>query len=135
MDDQALIAKHFSKVTELRFGKNIKICKRGAFRDRPAGWHLLVEGPAGGFIMKASDGFLYHTQGRDSDPFNDPEFVFTNVVDAVNKAEALEANLDDNQRVIDPSRGFISKFLNPVSFDRQHDYWRSNEARIQLKCR
>lgn len=125
---ETAIREYASRVTELRFGKNIKICKRGAYRDRPAGWHLLVEGPVGGHIMNASDGFLYHTQGKGTDPFNDPHFVFTNVGDAIAMAVALEENLGEEGRVVDPNRRFISRFLNPTTFERQEAYWTSEEG-------
>jgi hypothetical protein len=126
----SIIRRFAQNVSELRFGKNIKICKRGAFRDRPAGWHLLVEGPVGGHIMKASDRFLYSTQGKDVDPFNDPAFVFPSVVDAIEMAVALEENLGEEGRVVDPSRAFISRFLNPVTFERQASYWASEECGV-----
>ena len=47
----------------------------------------------------------------------------------------LVANLGDDQRVVNPSRGFISKYLNDASFTRQHTYWQSDEARIELVAR
>lgn len=128
--NESAIRQHINNVSELRFGKSIKLCRRGAFRERPAGWHLLVEGVAGGFIMNASDGFLYHALGRGLDPFNDPNFVFPDVADAINMAVALQENLDDEQRVIDPSRAFISRFLNPVSYERQASYWASKECSV-----
>lgn len=126
----AAIAAQAARVTEMRFGKSIKICKRRAFLKRPEGWALLVEGPVGGFIMNASDGFLYHAQGGDKDPYNDPQFVFASVVDAIAMAEALESNLGADQQVVDPKRAFMSRFLNPTTFERQAAYWASDECQI-----
>lgn len=127
---ETAIRAQAARVTEMRFGKKIKLCKRGEFGGRPAGWQLLVEGPVGGFIMAADDGFLYRTQGNAADPMSSARFVFTDVVDAIAMAEALEANLGEDQQVIDPKRAFMSRFLNPVSFESQAAYWASDECTI-----
>lgn len=126
----AAIAAQATRVTEMRFGKSIKLVKHGSFRSRPAGWRLLVEGPVGGHVMRASDGFLYNATAADVNPFENPDFVFSSVVDAIAMAEALEANLGVDQKVVDPNRAFMSRFLNPETFERQAAYWASSECSV-----
>ena len=133
---ETAIRAQAARVTEMRFGKKIKLCKRNGFGSRPSGWHLLVEGPVGGFIMAADDGFLYRINDDAADPMYNDRVVFTDVVDAIAMAEALEANLDEDQLVIDPRRAFISKFLNPKSFEKQVAYWTSEDSAVgPVLCR
>lgn len=129
MDDAELMAKYAANVTELRFGPKIKLCKR----HRGLGWMLLVEGINGGHAMNLADGFLYSTAG--DDVFKNPDFFTVSLDDAILMAEALHTNLGPEGRVVDPGEGFISRYLNPTSFEKLSAYWQSDEARLELKRR
>jgi len=126
---ESLIRRYASNVTELRFGKSIKLFYSNTFLGH-GGWKLLVEGPVGGHAMNFSDGYLYGTQAPGVDTFKDSNFYTTNLDQAIQMAEALMENLDEEQRVVDPRRAFISRFLNPVTFERQAAYWASDECSI-----
>jgi len=133
---ESLIRRHADKVTELRFGKSIKLVRRNAFLDRKGGWMLLIEGPIGGYVVNFTDGYLYHAQAKGIDTFKDGNFYTENLDEAIQMAEALLDNLDEEQRVVDPKRAFISRFLNPTAFERQAAYWQSDECSIgEVKSR
>ena len=125
-----MIQRHLDAVTEMRFSSKVKLVKR-TFSGN-SGWMLLVEGPVGGHAMNFVDKKLYSTQGPGIDVFKDAEFFSPDIWSFEELILDLVQNLGEKQQVVDPSAGFISKFLNPIAFDRQHDYWRSDEARIQL---
>ena len=128
--NESALRAHMDKITELRFGPTVKVIRT---RDG-TGWKLLVEGIAGGAALNFKDGFLYRANS-DHNIFSNPDFCTSGVAEAIGYAVEIAANLGDRGMVVDPGRGFISKFLNPVAFDRQHDHWRSDEARIQLVSR
>jgi hypothetical protein len=123
---QAFIAKYAANVTELRFGSTVKVIKTGK-HEVAVGWRILVEGIAGGHIMCAADTFLYKTTDNKT-PWQNPSFVFENLVDAISHATALADNLGERGTVVDPSRGFISRYLNPISFNNQSIYWASEDG-------
>ena len=125
-----MIQRHLDAVTEMRFSSKVKLIKR-TFGDNK-GWMLLVEGAVGGHAMNFQERKLYPTQHKDYDVFKDAAFFTPDIWSFEEMILDLVENLGEDQRVVNPSRGFISKYLNDASFDRQHDYWRSDEARIQL---
>lgn len=124
---EAFMAKYAANVTELRFGPKVKVVKTSRHDDL-SGWRVMVEGPVGGHILASDDGFLYRTTGNCGNPMKSKSFIFEDVVDAITHATALADNLGENGQVVDPSRGFISRFLNPDSFDSQMKYWASEDG-------
>jgi hypothetical protein len=131
--NHAMIARHLAAVTELRFSSKVKLVKR-TFNGN-TGWMLLVESAVSGYAMNFADQKLYPTQHRAYDVFKDEEFFTKDIW--TNEALILDLveNLGEKQQVVDPGRGFISKYLNNDSFHRLHDHWKSDEARIELKSR
>lgn len=131
--NDSFVRRYADKVTELRFSNTVKIVKR-TFNGN-AGWMLLVEGPVGGHAMNFADQTIYPTQHRDYDVFKDPAFFTQDIWSFENLINDLVENLGERERVVDPSRGFMSRFLNQRSFERQLAYWQSEEAQIELKAR
>lgn len=131
--NESFIRRYTQFVTELRFSSKVKLVKR-TFGDK-GGWMLLVEGAVGGHAMNFVEQKLYPTQHRDYDVFKDEAFFTQDIWSFENLIVDLVENLGDDQRVVNPSKGFISKYLNDATFDRQHTYWQSDEAQIELKAR
>lgn len=131
--NESFIRRYADRVTELRFSNKVKVVKR-TFGGK-GGWMLLVEGAVGGHAMNFQEQKLYPTQHRDYDVFKDEAFFTQDIWSFEELIIDLVANLGDDQRVVNPSRGFISKYLNDASFTRQHTYWQSDEARIELVAR
>ena len=131
--NESMIARHLSRVTELRFSSKVKLVKR-TFSDN-SGWMLLVEGAVGGHAMNFKEQRLYPTQHKDYDVFKDSAFFTTDIWSFDLLIRLLVENLGEDQRVVNPSKGFISKYLNDASFNRQYDYWKSDDAQIELKAR
>jgi hypothetical protein len=131
--NEAMISRHLSCVTELRFSSKIKLIKR-TFSDN-SGWMLLVEGAVGGHAMNFKDKKLYPTQHREYDVFKDAAFFTNDIWSFDELIHDLVENLGEDQRVVNPGKGFISKYLNDVSFERQHAYWQSDDAQIKLLSR
>lgn len=129
----SFIRRYAEFVTELRFSSKVKLVKRTFGENK--GWMLLVEGAVGGHALNFKERKLYPTQHRDYDVFKDEAFFVTDIWSFEELIIDLVANLGEDQRVVNPSKGFISKYLNDVSFDRQHTYWQSDEARIELVAR
>ena len=133
MDLPEIMAKYASNVRELRFGNRIKLVRvsRSLYRDKGChGWMLMIEGVMGGHTLDFGDGFLYNTQGKSRDVFHDPNFFTENLEDAIAQAEALIENLDSDQQVVNPTKGFISRFLNPGSTEHLMRIWAESDLQV-----
>lgn len=123
-----MIQRHLDAVTEMRFSSKVKLVKRTMGDNK--GWMLLVEGAVGGHALNFQEQRLYPVQHKDYDVFKDAAFFTLDIWSFEEMILDLVDNLGEDQRVVNPSRGFISKYLNDASFERQNAYWQLDECSI-----
>lgn len=129
MELEKLIAAYAKNVTAFRFGRTVKVVYMGHLN----GWRLYVESAVSAYLMNWSDGFLYQETKITSE--ERPQFVTQDLGQALAFAEAVHQNLGEEGRVVVPGRQFISRFLNPISFERQRDYWLGEGNVGEVKAR
>lgn len=133
MDLKRIVADYAENVTAFQFGK-VKVSKHVS-KIGPSGWIVIVQGPVGGHMLNFSDEFLYNTSNQDHDPFKDENCYTDDLNKALSWGDEIWMNLGTDQSVINPRAGFISRYLNPKSFERTKSYWESDEAQIEFKSR
>jgi hypothetical protein len=123
VDDHQIMSQHLDAVTEMRFGKTVKMCRK------PGGpWCILVEGAMGGYGFD----FMKNQLFMNLDPVvkDNPGMYFPHLASVIEKAQAIAANLGDEGRVVDPLRGFMSKYLNHEDALNLLSVWRREDIKF-----